>query len=81
MRLKNWPDTRAKRELAVAQAVLRKIEAPTTLTNSPTGNMPRELDPGYFLIAGGRPALEIELNYRPPLLTATKALLQPLSNP
>ncbi len=59
-------------ELAVAQAVLSKIKAPATVTNSPAGKTARGLDPGYLLIAEGRPALEIELNYRPPPLQRLK---------
>ena len=59
-------------ELAVAQAVLQKIEAATTTANSLAGNLPRGLDPGYFLIAEGRPRVEIELNYRPPPLQRLK---------
>ncbi len=47
-------------EIDVAQTVLKKIAAP------PTDLTPRALDPGYFLIAEGRPGLENELNYRPP---------------
>ena len=59
-------------ELAVAQAVLQKIEAATTTANNLAGNLPRGLDPGYFLIAEGRPRVEIELNYSPPPLQRLK---------
>ena len=59
-------------EVAVAQAVFQKIEVAITMAESPTSHMLRGLDPGYFLIAEGRPTLEIALNYRPPLLQRLK---------
>ena len=60
-------------ELGVAQAVLRKIKISAS-GNSPEGSTPREADPGYFLIAEGRFSLEIELDYRPPMLQGIKRL-------
>ena len=59
-------------EIEVAQAVLKKIEAFATLPDNAIGATPRGLDPGYFLIAEGRPAFESELDYRPPPLRRLK---------
>ncbi|MEO5861918.1 MAG: glucoamylase family protein, partial [Burkholderiales bacterium] len=59
-------------EIEVAQAVLKKIEAPANLAGNTIGMNPRTLDPGYFLIAEGRPAFESELDYRPAMLPRLK---------
>ncbi len=55
-------------EIDVAQIVLKKIAAPPIDTTS------RARDPGYFLIAEGRRALENELKYRPRLLQRLKRI-------
>lgn len=48
-------------ELAVTRAV---VERATLASGEGLG---READPGFHLIAGGRPALEAHLGYRPPI--------------
>ena len=59
-------------EMDVASAVLKKIETPDSKSNSATDEMSRAHDPGYFLIAEGRPAFEMEIDYRPSLSSRLK---------
>jgi len=51
-------------ELEIAQAVLLAASAAPCDAAEPA---PRERDPGYYLIAGGRRAFETQAGFRPPL--------------
>lgn len=54
-------------EIDIARAAVTATRSNTDVESNPTDG--RQSDPGYHLLAGGRPAFEAKVGFRPPLRT------------